>query len=110
MLFWLIPVVCGILAAILVVAGAIPVARNRRTLQDHLSRVQAAVPAFFDLARVERAGARITADLAAAQKMLDRAATALREVADGLRELRLREAMIALRVAAIAVRTLRHMR
>jgi hypothetical protein len=105
---WLIPAICTVLGASCALAGVIAFARAWRRLQGHAERVVAAPPlALLDSARLETALARIDRDLDAAKSVLGRVATAWQEIRARIGDLRLREAVVALRVALVAIRALR---
>jgi hypothetical protein len=107
-MYWLIPVVCAVISAGCIVAGVLPVLRARADLQTHADRLQAALPVvLLDPRRLEGVAARIDADVEALHGLITRLTRSGREIAIAIEELRLREAMIALRVAAAAVRALR---
>jgi hypothetical protein len=107
-MFWLIPAVCALVAAGCVVVGMLPVLRARADLQTHADRLQAALPVvLLDPRRLAAAAARIDADVGALRDLVIRLNAAVREIAAAIEELRLREAVMALRVAAAAVRALR---
>ena len=105
-MLWLIPAVCAAVAAIAMLVGVIAVLRERREVQAHVRRLQAGVPKHFDAARLTRAVDRIGTDADSARMLLDRAAASVQTIGASLRDLRLREAVIALRLAAAAVRHL----
>ncbi|MEO6836294.1 MAG: hypothetical protein ABI231_10380 [Candidatus Tumulicola sp.] len=94
------------LAAIGVLTGLMAVSKANRRLDAGLKRLHASPLLLLDTNPVAGALSRLGHDVDAAKQLLDRAASALREIADGFRNLRLREAMAALRVAGIAVRAL----
>ena len=107
-MLWLIPVICAVLAAACTLAGAAAVVRASRTLADHADRLQAAAPlALLDSGRFETATARIERDFDGMKLQLMRAAAAVEDIRKGLTDLRLREAVMALRVAGAALRALR---
>ena len=105
---WIIPVVCAVVALICMGAGAIALLRAQRTLRTHAELLQAAGSSvLFDSGRLEAALSRMGSDAEALQAELARAGAALRVIADAARDVRLREALTALRVAAISLRALR---
>ena len=107
-MLWLIPVVCALVAAGCVVGGILPVLRARTDLQTHADRLQEALPVvLLDPSRLAAAAARIDADVDALRGVVMRLHAAMRSIAEAIEELRLREAIIALRVAAAAIRALR---
>ena len=108
--FWLIPVACGVASVIFAITGLPAVVRSRRVAQEHAQRLQAAPVAIFDATRLETAVGRINQDVNGLLPLLERASAAMREIRDGLEELRLREAMVALRLAGIAIRALAKLR
>ena len=107
-MLWLIPAVCAVLAALCAIAGASAVMRASRILADHAGRLEAAgPPAWLDSGRFERATARIARDFDGMKVQLMRAGAAVDDIRKGLADLRLREAMMAVRVAGAALRALR---
>lgn len=105
--FWVIPAACGLAALICIAIGAVAVARERRTLQAHTEALRAASPTIVDSARLDAALSRIGSSAEAMQAEIARAGAALRAINDAVRELRLREAMTALRLAGTALGALR---
>ena len=107
-MLWLIPAICGVVAAVCAIVGATSVMRASRILADHADRLQAAAPlALLESGRFEKATARIARDFDGMNVQLMRARAAVDDIRKGLADLRLREAMMALRVAGAAVRALR---
>jgi hypothetical protein len=107
---WLIPAICGLLAVGCVVAGVVPVLRANRIVNAHFERLSAALPvAVVDGARLQAALGRVTESSTAAQTQVARISFAVGRIADGVRDLRLREAMLSLRVAGAALRALREL-
>ncbi len=105
---WLIPAICGVLAIGCAVAGILPVIRAKRVLEAHAERLRAALPvAVVDAARLRAALQRLDDGAAAAQAEIARMGGAARRIADGARDLRLREAVLALRLVGAALRALR---
>jgi hypothetical protein len=109
-MLWLIPAGCAAVAAIATLVGVVAVLRERREVQARVRRLQANVPKHFDSARFSRAVERVGTDAESAQALLDRAAASVRSIGASLRDLRLREAFVALRLAAAAVRHLTFLR
>jgi hypothetical protein len=107
--FWLIPVVAAVLAAAFVLVGLVPVARSWHVLRERSEFVGSSLSTIVDPDQFEQALARINRDLAGTEALLARAAIALREIRAGLGELRLGEAMVALRVAWFAIKALRRL-
>ncbi len=107
-MLWLIPAVCSLAALGCIVAGILPLLRAKHTLDAHTERLQAALPvAVVDGARLRAALARLDATSAAAQAETARIGAAVRRIAESASDLRLREAVLALRLAGAALRTLR---
>jgi hypothetical protein len=105
---WLIPAVCGLLAIGCIVAGTLRVLRAKRVVKAHAERLNAAIPvAVLDETRLRAALGRLDESAVAAQTQVARMGFAVRRIAAGLSDLRLREAMLALRVAGAALRALR---
>jgi hypothetical protein len=105
---WLIPAVCAVLATICAIVGATACVRAWHTLQDHADRLQAATPlALLDSGRLDAALMRIGRDVDGVSEQLARMAGAVEEIRAGIAGLRFREAMVALRVAGLALRALR---
>jgi hypothetical protein len=105
---WLIPAISGLLAVGCAVAGILPVLRAKRVLEAHAERLSAALPvAVVDGARLRAALQRLDDSAAAAQAEFARMGGAARRIADGARDLRLREAVLALRLAGAALRAFR---
>lgn len=105
--FWVIPAASGLAALICVGIGAVAVMREQRTLQAHTDALRAAGPTIADPEALENALSRIERSAEAMQTEIARAGAALRAIGEAARELRLREAMTALRVAGTALRALR---
>jgi hypothetical protein len=103
--FWIIPAAGAAFALIAVAVGAASVARANRALQSALARVRANA-AIVDPEPLSRSVGRLNEDVAGARVLVDRAASAFAEIRAGLSTLRLREAMVALRLAGLAVRAL----
>jgi hypothetical protein len=108
--FWLIPAGCGAASLILMLAGLPSLVRARREVQEHAQRLRSAPVALFDSVRFETAVERINRDVAGLPPLLDRASAAVREIGAGLGELRLRQALVALRLAGVAIRALAKLR
>ena len=107
-MFWLIPAVCAFVAIGCIVAGVIPLLRAKRSVEAHAERLQAALPvAVIDGARLHAAFERLDASSAAAKSETARIGSALRRIADAADDLRMREAVLALRLAGAALRALR---
>ena len=105
-MLWLIPAIAAVVAGICAIVGGISVRNANRRLQLGLTRLEANRMLAFDATPVQRTLTRIGDDLGAMGPLLERASTALREIVGGIRELRLREAAMALRVAGVAIRAL----
>ncbi len=107
-MLWLIPAVCGVVALGCVIAGIVPTLRAKHAVEAHAERLQAALPvAVVDAARLRAALDRLDATSAAARFETARIGIAVRRIAQGANDLRLREAVLALRVAGAALRALR---
>jgi hypothetical protein len=105
--FWLIPAICALGAVVASMVGFLAAIAANRRLKPAIARIQASpLVAAFDAASTERALARIARDVNALRPLLDRAARALHDIGDGLRAMRLREAVAAVRIASVAVRAL----
>lgn len=108
MMLWLIPAICGLAAIVCAGLGIVRVLAARRIVGAHAERLRAALPlAVVDLSQLQSSLARIDAAAAAARVDVARAIAAIRAIAEGLQALRLREAVLALRVAGAAIRGLR---
>lgn len=108
-MLWLIPAIAAAAAILLAGIGAVIVAGANSSLQDGIARVRAP-RTWMDAARLSAALDRLRADGEGIAAVLGRCATAVRNVRAGLVELRLPEAVAALRLAALAVRALTHAR
>lgn len=107
-MFWLIPAICGLIAIVCAVAGIAPALRAQRAVRAHAERLQAALPvAVVDGERLRSAFDRLDESASSGRMQIARIAGAVAGIADGVRDLRLREAMLALRVAGAALRALR---
>ena len=107
-MFWLVPVACGVLAVACVLFGAGALLRERNALTDHVGRLQSALPlALIDTARLNAAVARLGRSVESIRVELERLAAAMTAIAKAARDLRLREAVLAIRVAGAALRALR---
>ena len=107
-MLWVIPVACGVIAVVCIVAGAVPLLRERKAVSEHAGRLQAALPlAVVDPVRLDTALARLNRSIEEIRAELDRLAAAATAIAKAARELRLREAVLAMRVAGAALRALR---
>ncbi len=107
-MLWLIPAVCSLAALGCFVAGVVPMLRAKHALVAHTERLQAALPvAVVDGARLRAVLGRLDATSAATQAETARIGAAVRRIAESASDLRLREAMLALRVAGAALRSLR---
>jgi hypothetical protein len=104
--WWLIPAISGCVAGACAIVGIVAVLGANRSLGVAMARIDASPVLALDPARLQRAFNRIQNDATAGAVLLDRAALALREIGDGFRELRLREAVTAIRLAGVAVRLL----
>ena len=82
--------------------------REQRALRTHAQALSAAGPlAIMDSGRLDAALSRIADDAEIMQAELARTRAALGAIVEGTREFRLREAITALRVAAVSLRALR---
>jgi hypothetical protein len=104
--FWLIPAGCGVASLILMLAGLPSLVRGRHAVVEHAQRLRSAPVALFDSARLETALERVKRDVAELPPLVDRASAAVREIGAGMGELRLRQALVALRLAGVAIRAL----
>ena len=104
-MFWIIPAAGAALALVAVVVGAVAVARASRDLQSAAVRVRANA-AILDPEPLRRSIGRLNEDVAEARVLIERGASAVAEIRAGLSALRLREAIVALRLAGLAVRAL----
>ncbi len=100
-MFWLIPAIGAVAGAVCAVFGIVSVMGPSRRLRAAFERVQTNASA-VETAPASRAFARLGRDVNAAKILLDRANQALSEIRGGLADLRLRDAMVALRLARLA--------
>jgi hypothetical protein len=105
MMFWIAPAAGAFLALVAIAAGAIAVVRANKQLQTGLARVRATQQR-IDPKAMQPALERLSADADAARGLQVRAAAAVADIRAGLRTLRMRRAVVALRVASLAVRAL----
>lgn len=105
-MFWLIPAIGAVAGALCAVFGIVSVLGPSRRLQAAFERVQTNASA-IESATAAQAFARLGRDVEAAKTLLDRASQALSEIRSGLADLRLRDAMVALRLARAALAALR---
>lgn len=104
-MFWIAPAVGAFVAIVAIVVGVLNVLAANKQLQSGLARVREAQQR-IDPKAVAPALERLSADADAARALSTRAAAALTELRAGLQTLRMREALVALRVASLAVRAL----
>ena len=108
-MWWLIPASAAAVALVLIGIGAVSVLRANGELQPGLERVRTP-RAWMDPQRPSAAAARLQADAAGLAAVSARCVAAVQRIRAGLIELRLPEAVTALRLAAFAVRALMHAR
>lgn len=104
-MLWIVPAAGAAFALIAVVVGAVAVARANRELQPVLGRLRAGA-AIADPQALQRSLGRLNEDVAQGKALVERTASAVAEIRAGLSALRLREAIVALRLAGLAVRAL----
>jgi len=76
-------------------------------LKQHVDRTRA-TPIFADLKTLDAAKTRLNNDLTEIEALLPRAQAAGQEIMDGLDELRIPQAIAALRMTGAAIRLLAH--
>lgn len=108
-MFWLIPAVCAAVALVLAAIGIVTALRANESFQGGLKRLKTPRP-WMDPARPSAAFARLRAAIEGVSVVAGRCAAAMAQIRAGLAELRLPEAIAALRLAALAVRALAHLR
>ncbi|MGA8532822.1 MAG: hypothetical protein WB615_01795 [Candidatus Tumulicola sp.] len=107
-MFWLIPALAAVLAVVAGLIGAGAAERSWSRLQDHARRLTAAPQvALLRSDRLQLSLARIRRDGEDVKPLLDRLGAALSAIRQGMDTLRLREAVIALRLARVALGSLR---
>lgn len=109
MIFWLIPAAGALVALVLAGAGVVSVLRANGQLQKALERARTP-RAWMDPQHASAAAARLQADLKGMAAVAARCGAAVQQIRTGLIELRLPEAVTALRLTAFAVRALMHAR
>lgn len=104
-MLWLIPALCAGAAIVCSIVGVVAVVGANRQLQAGIDRAKTA-RVEFDSVRLSRALERLGRDVDGAKVLSERVGAALQEIRTGLSDLRLREAVAALRVARLAIRAL----
>ena len=103
-MFWIIPVVCAGLAIGCAATGALAMLQARNAVAAHAARLNATN--LVDPERMERTLAKFSAAAATADAERERVNTAIAAIGAAVQELRLREAVDALRMSVVAVRAL----
>jgi len=103
---WL-PIACAIVAVGLMAAGALQLVRAHGALERHLESTLLRQARIFDTHRLAGAMARIDRDANEAALLSRRAKVAMDDIGRGLAEMRIPEAIRALRLGIAALRALR---
>jgi hypothetical protein len=94
------------LAVVLAGIGAVVAVRAAARTRRRLDEIAAAVPSLIDVERAQADVNRLAAAADTATLLLSRARAAIEELNEGLTQLRLPQAMLALRTAGAAIRLL----
>jgi hypothetical protein len=106
---WIFPATMAGVALVLIVIGAVPALSAAQALKKKGDALKAkAADPLVDPARMQRAMARINADIARLPALIDRSRAAMLTIQTGLRDLRMPQAITAIRLAAAAVAALRY--
>ncbi|HET9030043.1 MAG TPA: hypothetical protein VFN49_07695 [Candidatus Aquilonibacter sp.] len=97
--------ICAAVALVFVAYGAARAALAARVVKAHVDRVQSAT-VIADAAEAQVYAQRINDDLAQVEGLLARANAAIATINQGLHDLRIPEAIAALRTAGAAIRLL----
>lgn len=106
--FWIFPALCAVAALGMIGAAGLPVLKAQQALTKKLDALQArtAVP-LVDTAQLERSILRLRESGEEVPVLAVRARVAVAAIAKGLNDLRIPEALTAIRVAIAAMRALR---
>jgi len=102
--FWIIPAACAAIAIGCAATGALAMLQARSAVTAHAARLNATN--LVDPERAERTLAKFSAAATTADAESVRVKAAIAAIGAAIHELRLREAVVALRVTAVAVRAL----
>lgn len=97
--------ICVVAALVCVAYGALRLMRAAGIVKKHVNRMKA-LPVIGEAAKAERNVQRINADMAAIDELLVRANAAIRSINESLAELRIPEAVAAVRTAGAAIHLL----
>ena len=100
-------VVCLAVAALLTIASIVNALLAALRLKQHVDRTKA-MPLFAELKTLNDVKTRLNTDLAEMEALLPRAEAAGQQVMDGLNEMRIPQAIAALRITGAAIRLLAH--
>lgn len=98
--------VCAVASLLFIIAGGAIAGVAAARLKHHQARTQEAAERLVDAKRVHAIVARLSAADVALAQLLDRAKAAVASIGASLEDLRLPQAMLALRAAGAAVRLL----
>ena len=98
-------VICAVLSVILIAYGALRAALAAKRVKDHTDRIKAS-PLATNAASAAVYGERINADLAQIDVLLARANAAISSINASIQQLRIPEAVAAVRTAGAAIRLL----
>jgi hypothetical protein len=98
-------VICAVASLVCVLYGVVRAAMAARVVKAHADRLKTA-PLVTDAARAQTYVARINEDMAGIQALLERAQAAIAQINRGLADLRIPEAVAAVRTAGLAIRLL----
>lgn len=97
--------ICVVAALLCMTYGGLRAMLAARVVKNHVDRMKA-LPIVAEVAKSEGYAARINADLAGIEELLVRANAAIRAINKGLAEMRIPEAIAAVRMAGAAIRLL----
>ncbi|MBV8638643.1 MAG: hypothetical protein JO322_11210 [Candidatus Eremiobacteraeota bacterium] len=98
-------VICVVLALVLIAYGAVRAMSAARIVKNHVERMKAQ-PLLAAFARAQSNMQQINEDVAALDALLVRANAAIRTMNDGIAEMRIPQAVAAVRTAGAAIRLL----
>ena len=98
-------VICVVAALVCMSYGAISALRALQVVKKHADRMKSP-PLVAEVAKAQANVARINADMTAIEALLVRANAAVRSINEGIADLRIPEAIAAIRTAGAAIRLL----
>ncbi len=95
-------VVCAVAALICIAYGALRAVRALRVVKNHVDRMKT-LPLLAEVKKAQVNANRINADMAAIDALLARANAAIRTINESIADLRIPEAVAAVRTAGAAI-------